>query len=849
VMMIPIWRNSQSQAVQWHSMRRKVTTSFLGSPTLCANPGSSGSRVGGAIHDKHSASFGTVFFYQRVFFSELAKSQALQRRDRIQVTATTTTSSSSSSSRSSIVGVSKERKLTTKFLDQVNHQRIAPEVVTQKVEEHLLLMLADYEGDSGHPQIVSDDFSIALNLLNVALQYHDEFPSGDIVIIPKLFSLACQVMVRSDNPNSVDEVYRQIGRLLDCHKRYFRLKDLAFNTHYVNDACCTFITRVALESIRKNRKLDHQRSLQINSLLRRMEQLYDNLSIALVANSVAFEAYILFLCSQRKPREAYNILQGMVERSWNHPVKLIPLVLTFTNIINCFAMTHEPEKALSVIQWMLACQKEGTESPLSIVPPPNKICFNALLHAYAMAGGKDSGRKAEQTMEWMQRLHETEKLNTKPDRNSFNTCINAWAQSRHPDSPMHAEALLRRLLALHSAGLEEMPSSETFTSVMNAWANSSTTTAVKQVEAILDHMERVSETTGQLTMTPVAYTVYIKALGKASQQCRGNESLNCANMALQVQDRMNAKGVSITAQTYSGLLTAIMASSALNASFYFLELEQQYREGLIQLDTTAFNCGLSAIAALNRPDGVDRAASLLKRMFEYSLLDESVQPNSYTYNIILKVLSRSSASDAPDKAEALLQEMDEMPNVVPNFISYLTCIIAWGRSDRDEKFNKVTDLVHGFVTKLEEEGGLSEASNAVVVFNAGLSACLHNVAPELSNQALNTACTTMSTLRQTKGLQPNQEIYSSWFRAIAVCVNGDSPPEIVQSQIINEFGRCVNDGLVTQDVINAVQKTAPHLFEEVARKNKSKWTDCIPESWSKNVKISRKFSYGDDVIG
>lgn len=833
--MILFWRSFKSQVVHWHGRRRKLATTFLGWTEICPNLSFSVGHVGGGTHERYSSSFGTNF-HQRVFFSELTKSQPFLIGNQV------------SGNDSSVVGVYNERNSTTKFLNQVNLQRVAPELVTQKVEEHLLRMLADYNRGLRCADRGSDDYSIALNLLYVAAAHNENSPSGEN-IMPKLFSLTCQVMIRSDSPNAVDEVHRQISRLLNCHQRFFRQNDLAYNTHHVNDACSAFIHHVAMDSMRKKgRKLDYQRTRQINVILQRMEELYDDSSVALVADSAAFESYILFLCSQHKPQEAYEMLQGMVGRSRSHPVMLIPAISIFTIIINCFAVTLEPEKALSVIQWMLACQKEGAQSLLSIVPPPNEICFNALLHAYAMAGGRDSGRKAEQTLEWMQRLHETEKLSTKPDRTSFNTCINAWARSQQPDAPMHAEALLRRLVALHHDGVQEMPSEETFTSVMNAWANCSTSTAVDRVEAILDLMERVSEMSDQLRMSSVPYTVVIKAWEKASQRFRGQDKLKCADMAIRVLDRMEAKGISVSAETYNGILSAILETSALNAVFYFLGLEERYREGLVQLNTASFNLGLSAITALNRPDAVDKATSLLKRMFEYSVVDKNVLPSTFTFNIILKVLSRSSAPDAPGKAEALLQEMDEIPSVVPNFVSYLTCIIAWGRSDHDEKFDKVMDLVHRFVAKLEEEGH-SEKSTAVTVFNAALSVCHHNTIPGLASEALNTACIVMSKLRQVQGLQPDQSTYSSWFRAVTVCVGEDPPPEIVQSQILNEFAHCVNDGLVTQDVVNAVQNISPHILREVAGNDESSSTVCISDSWSKNVKIPSRSSHGGNSIG
>ena len=87
-----------------------------------------------------------------------------------------------------------------------------------------------------------------------------------------------------------------------------------------------------------------------------------------------------------------------------------------------------------------------------------------------------------------------------------------------------------------------------------------------------------------------------------------------------------------------------------------------------------------------------------------------------------KVLSRSPAKDAALKADNLLQEMSSMQSVKPTFISYLTCIIAWGRSNDEDKIQRVTDLMHRFIASIGEKQDKNKKAN-IAVFNAVLSVC------------------------------------------------------------------------------------------------------------------------------
>ena len=796
---------------------------------------------------------GNAYHRQENFVIE--SSLSLQRRD------FSVDKSSNASPLPSVNRAGKQKQLSVRsyqkkaknLLHQVETRRVQSKLVTQKVEELLLLSLSKYDNN------VPSDGPLALELLNTALRCAKQSSEKGKVgerLLPRLFSLSCQLMLRSGHARAVNEVHRQLWRLLDGHEEFLDVNDSLYNTHHVNDACSYYIRHVVVDSNKQKRMLDDRKSRQLHHLIKRLSELQHDPSVPLLADPSIDDSLIMLFCNQLKPSEAHKVLRKRVEKSLLASPRCreleVPLASSFTTIINGYAKTSQPEKALSVIEWMMSFQKTSTTKVDEIVavPPPNVNCFNGLLHAYALAGAKDAGFKVEQTLEWMESFGETMNLDTRPNNTSYNICINAWARSNHPDAPIRAENLLRHLVALGESGSQIKPSEESFTAVMNTWVNSSSSTsssgydkkmkeATHRVVGIVDLMERISENSQGPPLSVIPYTILMKSWEKTAQKLHGMDKQKCGDEILKVVGRMRTKGIAPTTEMYSSILTALVEISPISAVFYFLELEQQYCNGDIQLDTRTFNCGLNAIAVLNRPDAVKRVTDILKRMFEYHETDLFILPSNFTFNIILKVLSRSTnhMRGAAAKADDLLHEMEAMASVEPNFISYVTCIIAWGRSHEKDKIERVTSLMHRFISSMgDNQDGNNKSS--IAVFNAVLSVCHHNATLEHSVEALHASKLTMTELRTLKGIFPDQKTYESFFQVLRkVTHNMDSSSASMFTALIeDEFHQCASDGFVTKGILLAIGSAAPGaVFEKLVGKNVDPRTFSIPKAWCRNT--------------
>jgi hypothetical protein len=342
---------------------------------------------------------------------------------------------------------------TADFLNQIRRKECPSNLICQRTEALFLQMLQRTIGP--------EDGREAVKLLD-AVFANARLPGERL--IPRLVALACQVMLQSGHSGSLSEIHRQLWRLLDNHQKYLT-HDIAFNSHHLNDACAQFITGVVLESNKSRTKLSKHRQSQIQALIKRLNELYDDAHVPLAATWISCNAFVMFHCNQDRPHEALKLLQWMVKASPSHPVDLTPRANSFTATISAFAKVS-PEKSLEVLDWMLQLH-EGR-----LGPAPNSSCFNALLGAWAKSGRPDAGKRAEQILDWMQQLHDTNGLETAPDVVSWNSAINAWGHSPVGEAAEKAEALLRQMICRFEAGSSVEPENISFITVMNAWANS-----------------------------------------------------------------------------------------------------------------------------------------------------------------------------------------------------------------------------------------------------------------------------------------------------------------------------------------------------------------------------------------
>ncbi len=94
-----------------------------------------------------------------------------------------------------------------------------------------------------------------------------------------------------------------------------------------------------------------------------------------------------------------------------------------------------------------------------------------MLDAWAKSGGgRASAERAEEILEWMDRLHKGGNPDVKPDTITFNAVLDAWARSGDRMAPRRAEQILDHMDELYRAGNKGVkPDTYTYNTLINAW--------------------------------------------------------------------------------------------------------------------------------------------------------------------------------------------------------------------------------------------------------------------------------------------------------------------------------------------------------------------------------------------
>ena len=138
----------------------------------------------------------------------------------------------------------------------------------------------------------------------------------------------------------------------------------------------------------------------------------------------------------------------------------------------------------------------------------------------------------------------------------------------------------------------------------------------------------------------------------------------------------------------------------------------------------AYNVALDTIAKSSAPDAADLAEALLERMqLHFNNGDKDLSPTTQSFSTVMNALARSVDPEGGKKAEKLLQMMHELQadgteNVVPNTIAYTTCILAWSKSGQSIAGKRADSLLRKMEKYYDEGLDDNMKPNAISYTNA-----------------------------------------------------------------------------------------------------------------------------------
>lgn len=229
---------------------------------------------------------------------------------------------------------------------------------------------------------------------------------------------------------------------------------------------------------------------------------------------------------------------------------LEPDAFAFANTINAFSKMAAQKKSpadrveaaecAEDILWMMveAMKKDPDTNQLSgsVVP------FNACLNAWAQSFTPESPLRAESLLHRMMdpELQEIAKIH--PNTVSFNTCMQAWAKAckfEESASPEKAEELLNLLIQLSDEnvgdGLNLRPDLRSFVTVMNAYALSGKEDSVLQIRRLLSILlegrGKYFGTSNKDGINASPFTILLKAAAKTKASNANSVEYNLENFA------------------------------------------------------------------------------------------------------------------------------------------------------------------------------------------------------------------------------------------------------------------------------------------------------------------------------
>ena len=366
-------------------------------------------------------------------------------------------------------------------------------------------------------------------------------------------------------------------------------------------------------------------------------------------------------------------------------------------------------------------------SDFNTVPVPTTKCFHAVLKGWADASSikgkvrqvdeRAPPARAEDILRLQSNLYK-DHGQCRPDVTSFSYVISSWANfaatatnSRiAQDAAERAEAILLYMEQLQESQSNMykhlIPTVSCYNEVLLAWSKSgSKTNKSTRAEQLLYHMMGFEPHEGLTDMKTKASADLVQI---SSCRC-------CPNIA-----------------TFANVLTAIANSRDRNAPERAETMLNNMEHWASQCcpekphvipNTVCFNAVLDAWAKSSVRGAAQRAEQILTRMRDlYNEQRQSakegrelfVQPDIFSYSIVLNAWANSKERGAAKRAEDILRHMQALQDdlIKPKLIAYTTVISAWARSGEKDSAQSVEALLNE-MEKMYTQGD-TVAYNAVI---------------------------------------------------------------------------------------------------------------------------------------
>ncbi|CAB9517792.1 Pentatricopeptide repeat-containing protein [Seminavis robusta] len=572
------------------------------------------------------------------------------------------------------------------------------------------------------------------------------------------------------------------------------------------------------------------------------------------ADTLTFNRIIRQLANAEVPQGgqiAEEIFVYMLDQYLNHAnVKLKPDIITFNTVILAHSKSKHPERCKRFLKNL----QELHDGGMLLDIKADLISYNTVIHAYQRSNIPNAGQEAERVFDELSR-------HLKPDAISLSGLLGVYAAK---GDPYRAEELLLYFYKQHTANRHKpTPDTTCFDQVLLAWAKKGGKKATGRAEMLLKLMEDMASAPNSIVSpTTTTYNIVLNALSRSGDQ-------NAPLRALGLLERMKAKldkrkpwkklarPCSITYTTLIAVICRLSTRRALET--VELLLDEAINSPDIKTDCMFFSSVLSSLASCGEQGTSTFAKNLIERrmpdlglspdiscwngllntfakrgmgeeaeetleMLEKGLLG----PNVQSYSIVLDAYAKSRDPVSINRAESLIERMNESTSFKPDAKAFTALIQKYARSNLPQKAKKAQTVLERM--KEGAKDGIVGMRPTVVTYNAVLNACEYTNSTDVKEQeeAFAVGCVTFDEVRQE--FRPTHTTYGSFLGVVSKLMpKSDARNEIAELV----FKRCCKDGQVSAYVLRKLKATVS--LSQYRQMLRGKSEERLPRSWTANV--------------
>jgi hypothetical protein len=582
--------------------------------------------------------------------------------------------------------------------------------------------------------------------------------------------------------------------------------------------------------------------------------------------------------SAERSEEILMRMEQMYLEDGNETVK--PDESSYNAVIKAYVKNGNRQITASKVESLIQRMEQYRDT---IGVSPNKRSYNLLLYAFANSNLQNSAQHAEDTLLKMRERYKEGDVDCKPDVNSYNQVLTAWARGKCVGFEYRMDAVYQELLNFPEE-MDIQPNTDSFNTVMGGWLKSEDPSSWETIQGVLETMEhayetgnpnvkpdrvtintltaahlkdgKVEESLKQATMLERKYNVMPNTIshniivdswcksGRADSPRRALDLLTAMEKAF-IAGKNNMKP---DGYTYSSVIACFnrfnRKDSTKVAEDLLVRMKNLYaNHGGDPPTTSVYNAVINVWSS--HPDsklGLGRVRDLLKEMEENHARDPGIpKANRITYNTVIKAM-RDGTQKSADFAEEILATMEKRGTsdsyLLPNSYTYTSTITAIGRSNCSNKAQRAFAVLLRMLLAMEK-GNLS-ATPTLHSYNAVLNACAFSRGDEKArSQSFDIAMKTYEMLKE-RGT-PDHTTYGTLLRICATLVPASDPKrEELVNEIFQEARETGNVGRLVLTQLKFASTRSQHVLLTGRAFTERINVKDFPTSWSRNVREAEK---------